>query len=297
MDFHPIDADNHYYEAIDAFTRHLDPKFRTRGVRPVQDGKRIQLLVGGKINHFVPNPTFDPIIVPGCLDPLFRGQIPEGVDPASLMQTEPMHAEYRDRDERVDVVEAQGLDAALLFPTLGCGIEEALRDDIPATMASLSAFNRWLEDDWGFDYRDRLIAAPDALAGRSRGGGGRARLAARAGRPDRPHPAGSGARPQRHLALARQQAPRSGLGPPGRGDRPGGVPPRRQRLQPLRRGPVGRQRHLRLRHRRRPQPRAGRRSGHPRHHRLAGRARRVHPAPRRCGWPASRTARTGWPCS
>ena len=160
MDFRPIDADNHYYETIDAFTRHLDPKFKMRGVHPVQDGKRVQLLVGGKINHFVPNPTFDPIIVPGCLDPLFRGQIPEGVNPATLMQTEPLRAEYRVRDERVDTVEAQGLDAALLFPTLGCGIEEALREDIPATMATLSAFNRWLEDDWGFDYRHRLIAAP-----------------------------------------------------------------------------------------------------------------------------------------
>src|SRR4051794_37245835 len=160
MDFRPIDADNHYYEPIDAFTRHLDPKFTMRGVHPVQDGKRVQLLVGGKINHFVPNPTFDPIIVPGCLDPLFRGQIPEGVDPRTLMQTEPMHAEYRNRDERVAVIEAQGLDAAVLFPTLGCGIEEALREDIPATMATLSAFNRWLEDDWGFDYEERLISAP-----------------------------------------------------------------------------------------------------------------------------------------
>jgi predicted TIM-barrel fold metal-dependent hydrolase len=76
------------------------------------------------------------------------------------MQTEPLHAEYRDRDERVDTIESQGLDAALLFPTLGCGIEEALREDVPATMASLSAFNRWLEDDWGFNHRDRLIAVP-----------------------------------------------------------------------------------------------------------------------------------------
>ena len=24
----PIDADNHYYESLDAFTRHLDKKFR-----------------------------------------------------------------------------------------------------------------------------------------------------------------------------------------------------------------------------------------------------------------------------
>ena len=71
-----------------------------------------------------------------------------------------MRAEYRDRDARVTVMEEQGLDAALLFPTLGCGVEEALKHDIPATMASISAFNRWLEDDWGYSYQDRIIAAP-----------------------------------------------------------------------------------------------------------------------------------------
>jgi predicted TIM-barrel fold metal-dependent hydrolase len=54
----------------------------------------------------------------------------------------------------------QGLDAVLLFPTLGVGIEQALRDDIPATMATLRAFNRWLDEDWGFSYRDRIIAVP-----------------------------------------------------------------------------------------------------------------------------------------
>jgi predicted TIM-barrel fold metal-dependent hydrolase len=160
MDFRPIDADNHYYETLDAFTRHLDPAYKRRGVHPVQDGKRVQLLMGGTVNRFIPNPTFDPIIVPGCLDPLFRGQIPEGVDPRTLMQVEPLRTEYRDRDARVAVAEEQGLDAVLLFPTLGCGVEEGLKDDIDATMASLSAFNRWLEDDWGYSYQDRLIAAP-----------------------------------------------------------------------------------------------------------------------------------------
>src|SRR5688572_14957901 len=139
MDVKPIDADNHYYEPLDAFTRHLDKAFRDRGVKPVQDGKRVQLLIGGRVNRFVPNPTFDPIIVPGCLDPLFRGQIPEGVDPRSLMQVEPLRAEYRDRDRRLEVMDDQRLDAALLFPTLGCGVEEGLRDDIPAAMAAMSA--------------------------------------------------------------------------------------------------------------------------------------------------------------
>jgi predicted TIM-barrel fold metal-dependent hydrolase len=162
MDARPIDADNHYYETLDAFTLHLDPKFRERGVRPVRDGKRVKLLIGGRVNGFVPNPTFDPIIVPGCLDPLFRGQIPEGVDPRTLMQVEPLaeHPEYQDRDARLAVMDDQGLGAALLFPTLGCGVEEALADDPAATMASLAAFNRWLEEDWGFDHEGRILAAP-----------------------------------------------------------------------------------------------------------------------------------------
>jgi predicted TIM-barrel fold metal-dependent hydrolase len=160
MDAGPIDADNHYYEPLDAFTRHLDKAFRHRGVHPVQDGRRTQLLVGGKVNRFVPNPTFDPIIVPGCLDLLFRGEIPEGVNPAELMKVEPLRTEYRDRDARVAVVEEQGLESVVLFPTLGCGIEQALQDDIPATMASLGAFNRWLEEDWGFNYQGRLMGAP-----------------------------------------------------------------------------------------------------------------------------------------
>ena len=120
MDLKPIDADNHYYESLDAFTRHLDPKFNDRGASGrCRTASASQLLIGGKVNRFVPNPTFDPIIVPGCLDPLFRGQIPEGVDPRTLMQVEPLRAEYRDRDERLQVMDEQGLGAALLFPTLG----------------------------------------------------------------------------------------------------------------------------------------------------------------------------------
>jgi predicted TIM-barrel fold metal-dependent hydrolase len=156
----PVDADNHYYETLDAFTRYLDKPFKRRGVRVVHDGSHTELLIGGKLNQFIPNPTFDPVIVPGCLDLQFRGQIPEGVDPRTLTQVEPISPAYRDRDARLAKMDDQGLDAALLFPTLGCGVEQALRFDVPATVASLEAFNRWLDDDWGYSYRDRIIAAP-----------------------------------------------------------------------------------------------------------------------------------------
>jgi len=158
--YRAVDADNHYYETLDACTRHLDPAFRERGVQAVQQGTHTLLLAGGKRFRFIPNPTFDPIIVAGCMDLMFRGQVPDGVDPRSLAQVEPLRPEYQDRDARIAVMDEQGLDAVLMFPTLACGIEQALRDDIPATMATLAAFNRWLDDDWGFDHRGRIIAVP-----------------------------------------------------------------------------------------------------------------------------------------
>ena len=41
------------------------------------DGRQ-RLLVGGKVNRFIPNPTFDPISKPGALDEYFRGRNPKG---------------------------------------------------------------------------------------------------------------------------------------------------------------------------------------------------------------------------
>ncbi|MFI7670403.1 amidohydrolase family protein [Nocardia sp. NPDC049526] len=163
LDYKAIDVDNHYYEPLDAFTRHLDKKFRRRGVQIVRDGKYHTAIIGNRVSRFIPNPTFDPIIVPGCLDLIFRGQVPEGVDPATLMQVESleMRPEYQDRDARVTVLDKQGIETIFMFPTFGCGVEEALRDDVEATAASLHAFNLWLDEDWGFDRPDhRILSAP-----------------------------------------------------------------------------------------------------------------------------------------
>jgi predicted TIM-barrel fold metal-dependent hydrolase len=160
IELRPIDADNHYYEALDSCTRYLDPAFKRRGVEVLDQGTHKVLLAGGRKFKFVPNPTFDPVIVPGCLDLLFRGQIPDGVDPRSLSQVEPIHAEYRDREARIRTMDEQGLGAILMFPTLACGLEQALRDDIPATVATLHAFNQWLDEDWGYSYRNRIIGIP-----------------------------------------------------------------------------------------------------------------------------------------
>ncbi|MBA6412242.1 amidohydrolase family protein [Parahaliea sp. F7430] len=161
IDFKPFDADHHYYEAEDAFTRHVDKKMQRRCIQWAEINGRKRLLVGGKINNFIPNPTFDPVAKPGILDEFFRGNNPENKSIVELFgELEPINPAYRDRDVRVDQIKQQGLRGVMMFPTLGVGMQEALRGDPEAACAAFSGFNLWLEEDWGFSYQDVLYAAP-----------------------------------------------------------------------------------------------------------------------------------------
>ncbi len=156
-----FDCDNHYYEATDAFTRHIEPGMAKRAMQWAEVRGKQRLIVAGRINHFIPNPTFDPVAKPGSLDEYFRGRNPEAKDIRALFGSlEPIRPEYRDRDARLHVMDEQGLDGCFLFPTLGVGMEECLAHDPPALVAAFRAFNRWLDEDWGFSYRDRIFAAP-----------------------------------------------------------------------------------------------------------------------------------------
>jgi predicted TIM-barrel fold metal-dependent hydrolase len=164
LDFAAFDADNHYYEAEDAFIRHIDPAMAKRCMQWAEVGGKKRLLVGGKINKFIPNPTFDPIAKPGSLEDYFRGRNADGLDLKTMFgELDPLsdHPGYQDRDARLRLMDEQGLAGALLFPTLGVGMQEALKRDVPALHAAFTAFNRWLDEDWGFDRGDgRLYAAP-----------------------------------------------------------------------------------------------------------------------------------------
>src|SRR5919108_4911912 len=99
---HPVfDADNHYYEALDAFTRYLDPALGPRCVQwATIDGKQYHVL-GGRVSRAVSNATFDPVSKPGCLYDYFRGNA-SGVNPLErLRDREPIRPEYRDADARL----------------------------------------------------------------------------------------------------------------------------------------------------------------------------------------------------
>jgi predicted TIM-barrel fold metal-dependent hydrolase len=156
----PFDGDNHYYEAEDAFTRHLDPKHGQRVIEWCQIGKRKYHVIGGKVSHAVTNPTFDPVSPAGAMSEYFRGN-PAGKNPMEMLgRPEPIRPAYRDRDARLATMDAHGLQKIWLFPTLGMIYEEPLKHDPEAVTLLFTAFNRWLQEDWGFSYQDRIFAGP-----------------------------------------------------------------------------------------------------------------------------------------
>jgi len=160
LGYRAVDADNHYYEALDAFTRHLDPALGPRCVQWAEiDGRRYHV-VGGRVSRAVVNPTFDPVARAGALHDYFRGN-PDQRNPVEfLKEREPIRPEYRDRDARLATMDEFDLEAVWLFPTLGVLYEELLKHDPEAVTLTFTAFNRWLEEDWGFAYQDRIFAAP-----------------------------------------------------------------------------------------------------------------------------------------
>jgi predicted TIM-barrel fold metal-dependent hydrolase len=57
-------------------------------------------------------------------------------------------------------MDAQGIEACWMFPSHGVCIEGPMSGDIEASLHIISAFNRWIEEDWGFAYKDRIFGVP-----------------------------------------------------------------------------------------------------------------------------------------
>lgn len=155
-----FDADQHYYEAVDAFTRHLPRGWGERTVQQATVDGRTRFIVGGKMNHTVSNPTFDPIVKPGAMVDYFRGN-PEGKTlKQCLAEREPLPACYRDPSARLKVMDEQEVQYVWMLPTLGMAYEEDLQFDPEAASVAFHSFNQWLLDDWSFNYEGRIFSAP-----------------------------------------------------------------------------------------------------------------------------------------
>jgi predicted TIM-barrel fold metal-dependent hydrolase len=135
-----IDADGHVLEPPDLWQRYIDPKFRDRalvigtdknGLEHLElDGRPSKLVRRGflatlgrmgqtELENFTPHP-----------DKTYVANMPYGA---------------MDADERVRLLDAEGLDATVLYPTLEL-LWEAEVEDAELAQAYCRAYNRWIAD-------------------------------------------------------------------------------------------------------------------------------------------------------
>src|SRR4051794_10684098 len=164
IDYGLFDCDTHCYETRDAFTRYLPREWMEYAIAPVKlpDGSE-RVMAADRIAVFNSEQGlgFDMAYRPGSLKEMLR-QMGSG-NPDETYQPEPMRPEYLERDVRLKLMDSQGVDRAVVFPSaMALSVENYVKN-VPAAYANVHSFNQWFDEEWGFN-RDGRIFAPALLS-------------------------------------------------------------------------------------------------------------------------------------
>ncbi len=127
LDFAIVDADNHYYEPDDCFTRHMEARFSDRAInirRPAPDPDGAEQDTDGRrpygtvhigderLKYFTATPS-DATGRPGALQTYFQGASGKGdaLLAQGLISADDIPAS-QDRTQRLELMDAQGVEAA-----------------------------------------------------------------------------------------------------------------------------------------------------------------------------------------
>jgi predicted TIM-barrel fold metal-dependent hydrolase len=79
-------------------------------------------------------------------------------NPDETYEPQPMQPEYIERSARLAVMEKQNVERMVIYPSGMALAAEHYVDDTAALYANLRSFNRWFDEEWGFNHQDRLYA-------------------------------------------------------------------------------------------------------------------------------------------
>ena len=154
-----FDADNHYYEPSDCFTRFMPSDRVDDAIRVVGEGDSARVVVGDRPFSFLKEPFADTHVKPGALREMLRA-MKAGLAPEDNPVVEPVQPAYRERAARLALMDEQGVDAMVLFPTVAVCVEHFMKDDPARTYLNVHAFNRWLHEEWGYGTDGRIFGVP-----------------------------------------------------------------------------------------------------------------------------------------
>jgi len=166
LDYLVFDADNHMYEATDAFTKYL-PEEYSGVIKYVEVNGRTKLAIKNKISDYIPNPTFNVVAPPGAQELEFKLKNPDSMttaDKAAQLTPPPRYISsppaFFQPEDRIMLMDEQGIDRAMMWPTLASLLEERLTDDPVATHVVVHALNQWMHEQWTFNFENRIFPTP-----------------------------------------------------------------------------------------------------------------------------------------
>jgi predicted TIM-barrel fold metal-dependent hydrolase len=189
LPFRINDADNHFVEPEDMYERYIDPKHRDKAVRFVRDehGRRVQLF-GSRPSRLAltretapqteqeieelartaasapadpsqPKPGDGGARAPGMF--LNRLNPYKGLAPAErkalMARFQAQQVAWGDRDLRLQLMDEQGIHAALMFPGHVLALEVEFAEDVDAIHANARAYNRWIQAEVGYSHAGRMF--------------------------------------------------------------------------------------------------------------------------------------------
>jgi hypothetical protein len=148
------------YETREALTKYLPDRYRG-AIDYVEVRGRTKIVVRGHISEYIPNPTFDVVAAPGAMEEYYRRGNPDGKSRREIFGA-PIRSvpAFREPAPRLELMDEQGVDRTLMFPTLASLVEERMKDDPELMHAVVHALNEWMYETWRFDYEGRIFSTP-----------------------------------------------------------------------------------------------------------------------------------------
>ena len=165
LPFPVFDADNHMYEKMDAFTRHLPSEYEGL-VKFVEIKGRTKIALNNTISEYIPNPTFQKVAPPGAQELQFRIENPSSkTEPGDIEVAPPPNYilapdAFFEPEARVKLMDELSIDRAVMWPTLASLLEERMADDPRGTHVVIHALNQWMLEDWTFNFDERIYPTP-----------------------------------------------------------------------------------------------------------------------------------------